>query len=94
MQAPEHCRYCESKEIRIVRVNPRGREVTFIPFWVFLGLSLLILISSFFGTYGNSSNHLITAIPGLILVLTAVFCLLLVARMPKKFKCNNSHVWE
>ena len=94
MQVPEQCRYCGSKAVRIVRVNSRGREVTFIPFWVFLGLSVLILISSFFETYGNSSNHLLTAIPGLILVLTSVFCLMLVARMPKKFKCNNSHVWQ
>lgn len=93
MQVPKKCRYCGSKEIRIVRVNPRGREVTLTPFWVFLGFSLLILISSFFGSYG-SGNHLLTAIPGLILVLTSVLCFLFVARMPKKFKCKNSHLWE
>jgi hypothetical protein len=94
MQIPKKCGYCESKAVRIVRVNSKGREVTFTVFWVFLGFSMLILISSFFGAYGNSSNHLVLALPGLILVLTSVFCLLLVARMPKKFKCENSHTWE
>jgi len=93
MQVPKKCRYCGSKEIRIVRVNPRGREATFTPFWVFLGFSLLILIASFLGAYG-SGNHLVSAVPGLILVLTSVFCLFLVARMPKKFKCKNAHIWE
>ena len=93
MQVPKKCRYCGSKEIRFVRVNSRGREVALMPFLVFLGLSLLILVGSFLGTYG-SGNHLVTAVPGLILVLTAILCLLFIARMPKKFKCANSHIWE
>ena len=76
-----------------MRVNSRGREVALVPFLVFLGLSLLILVGSFLGAYG-SSNHLVSAVPGLILVLTSGFCLFFVARMPKKFKCKNSHVWE
>ena len=93
MQVPNQCRYCESKKIKMVRVNARGREVTFIPFWIFLGCSILILIASFFGAYG-SGNHLLSAVPGLILVLTSILCLFFVARMPKKFKCANSHIWE
>jgi len=93
MQVPKKCRYCGSKTIKTVRVNAKGREVTFTPFWVFLCFSILILIASFLGAYG-SGNHLVTAVPGLILILTAVLCLLFVARMPKKFKCANSHIWE
>ena len=94
MNVPQQCRYCGSKTVRIVRVNSKGREVTFTAFWIFLGFSMLILISSFFGAYGNSGNHLVLALPGLILVLTSALCLLLVARMPKKFRCENSHMWE
>jgi hypothetical protein len=94
MEVPKQCPYCGGNAVRIVHVNPRGRELKFGIFWVFFGFSLLILIGSFFGSYGSSGNQLVLALPGLILVATSVFFLILVARMPKRFRCENSHTWE
>jgi hypothetical protein len=94
MEDPKLCPRCGGSAIRVVHVNPRGREIRFGIFWVFFGFSLLILIGSFFGSYGNSGNYLVAALPGLILVTTSVFFLILVARMPRRFKCGNSHTWE
>ena len=90
----ERCRICGRPAVRVVHVNPRGRELTPGMGWVVLGVSLFLLVGSFFGLYGPSQNHLLLALPGLILVAVAVLSLLLVARMPKRFRCENAHTWE
>lgn len=94
MVDPKMCPKCGHNAVRIVRVNPRGKELRSGFIWLFFGLSVLILISSFFGSYGTSGNHLVYALPGLILVLVAVFYLILFFRLPKRFRCDNSHTWE
>ncbi|SRR6266702_7157197 len=94
MEDPKLCPTCGRNAVRVVHVNPRGRELRSGFFWLFFGLSLVILIASFFGSYGNSGNHLVTALPGLILVFISVFYLFLLTRMPKRFRCENAHTWE
>ena len=94
MKDSNRCRTCGSPAIRVVHVNARGRELTLGMYWVALGVSLFLLIGSFFGLYGPSQNHFALALPGLILVLVSVLCLVLVARMPKKFRCENAHTWQ
>ena len=94
MKDPKLCPYCGRDAVRSVHVNAQGRELRFGFFWVFFGFSLLILIGSFFGSYGNSGNHLVFALPGIILVVTSVFCMILVSRMPRRFRCENAHTWE
>ena|SRR5947209_4474731 len=88
------CRRCGHNAVRVVHVNARGREFTLGMYWLILGVSLFLLIGSFFGLYGTSQNHLVLALPGLILVTVSVLCLVLVARMPKKFQCDNAHTWQ
>jgi hypothetical protein len=94
MEDPKQCPYCGHDAVRVVHVNAQGRELRFGFFWVFFGLSLLILIGSFFGSYGNSGNHLVSALPGIILVVISVLYMILIARMPRRFRCENAHTWE
>lgn len=94
MEEPKRCRYCGGYAVRVVRVNSKGRELRFGMYWFILGFSMFLLIGSFFGLYGNAQNHLVLALPGLILVMVSVLCLILVARMPRKFQCKNSHTWQ
>jgi hypothetical protein len=94
MEDPKRCPKCGHNAVRVKRVNPKGRELGSGFIWLFFGLSVLILISSFFGSYGSSGNHLVFALPGFILVLVAIFYLFLFSRMPKRFRCDNSHTWE
>jgi hypothetical protein len=94
MEDPKLCPKCGHNAVSIRHVNPRGRELRSWAIWLFFGVSVFILISSFFGLYGYSGNHLVTALPGLVLVLIAVFYLFLFSRMPKRFRCDNSHTWE
>jgi hypothetical protein len=94
MEDPKRCPKCGHNAVRVKRVNPKGRELGSGFIWLFFGLSVLILISSFFGSYGSSGNHLVFALPGLVLVLVAIFYLFLFSRMPKRFRCDNSHTWE
>ena len=94
MEDPKLCPECGHNAVRIRRVNPKGIELRSWALWLFFGVSVLILIGSFFGTYGTSGNYLVTAIPGIILVLIAVFFIYLFSRMPKRFRCDNSHSWD
>lgn len=94
MEDPKRCPKCGHNSVRVRRVNPRGRELSTWPIWLFFGLSVLILISSFFGSYGSSGNHLVFALPGLVLVLVAIFYLFLFSRMTKRYTCDNKHTWE
>lgn len=94
MEDPKLCPKCGHNAVRIVHVNPKGRELRSWAVWLFFGVSMLILISSFFGSYGNTGNHLVYALPGLILVLVAIFYLFLFFRLPKRFRCDNAHTWE
>jgi len=94
MEEPNRCPKCGHKAVRVRRVNPKGRELGSGFIWLFFGLSVLILISSFFGSYGTSGNHLVYALPGIILVLVAIFYLFLFSRMPKRFTCDNAHTWD
>ncbi len=94
MEDPKRCPKCGHNAVRVRRVNPKGRELGSSFIWLFFGLSLLIFISSFFGIYGASGNRLVTAIPGLVLVLVAIFYLFLFSRMPKRFRCDNAHTWD
>ena len=88
------CRRCGGEAIRVVRVNAKGREFRLGMYWFVLGVSMFLLIGSFFGLYGPSRNHLLLALPGFILVVVSVLCLILVARMPKRFQCENAHTWQ
>jgi hypothetical protein len=97
MEDPKRCPKCGHNAVRVRRVNLKGNEIGLAPLiagWIFFGLSVLILIGSFFGSYGNASNHLVSAIPGIILVLVAVFYLFLFSRMRKRFRCDNAHTWD
>ena len=94
MEDPKLCPKCGHNAVRTVRLNPRGKEVRVGFIWLFFGLSVLILISSFFGSYGVSGNHLLYALPGIILLLVAIFYLFLFSRLPRRFRCDNSHTWE
>ena len=97
MEDPKRCPKCGHNAVRVRRVNLKGNEIGLGPLiagWIFFGVSVVILISSFFGLYGTSGNHLVTAIPGLVLVLVAVFYLYLFSRMPKRYRCDNAHTWE
>lgn len=55
---------------------------------------MILLIGSFFGIYGSAENHLVLALPGLVLVVVSIGWLILVARMPKRFRCKNAHSWQ
>ncbi|HEY0752806.1 MAG TPA: hypothetical protein VGD98_02410 [Ktedonobacteraceae bacterium] len=88
------CRRCGGEAIRVVHVNPRGKELRLTPYWVTLGVSMILLIGSFFGIYGSAENHLVLALPGLVLVVVSIGWLILVARMPKRFRCKNAHSWQ
>jgi hypothetical protein len=90
----QRCRTCGRPAVRVVRVNARGRELSPGMYWVALAVSLFLLIGSFFGLYGPGNNHLVLALPGLILVAVSLACLILVFRMPKRFRCENAHTWE
>jgi hypothetical protein len=94
MEDPKQCPKCGHKAVRVRYVNPKGREITSWPIWLFFAVSVLILMGSFFGSYGDAGNHLVTAIPGIILVLIAAFYLFLFSRMPKRFRCDNAHTWD
>lgn len=94
MEDPRRCRTCGRYAVRVVRVNSRGKELRFGMYWVILGVSLFLLVGSFLGLYGPSQNHLLLALPGLILVAVSVLSLILVSRMPKKFQCENAHTWQ
>ncbi len=94
MEDSKQCPKCGHNAVRVRRVNPKGREITSWAIWLFFGVSVLILITSFFGSYGTSDDHLRYAIPGLILVMIAVFFLFLFSRMPKRYRCDNSHTWD
>jgi len=94
MEDPNRCPKCGHKAVRVRRVNPKGRELGSAFIWLFFGVSVLILISSFFGSYGTAGNHLTFALPGIVLVLVAFFYLFLFSRMPKRFRCDNSHTWD
>ena len=74
MEDPKRCPKCGHNAVRVRRVNPKGRELGSGFIWLFFGVSVLILIGSFFGSYGDSGSHLPSAIPGIVLVLVA--CLL------------------
>lgn len=91
---PKRCRTCGRPAVRVVRMNARGRTVTPGMYWVVLGVSLFLLIGSFFGLYGSGNNHFVLALPGLVLVAVSVLCLVLVFRMPRRFQCENAHTWE
>ena len=58
MEDPKRCPKCGHNAVRVRRVNPKGRELGSGFIWLFFGVSVLILISSFFGSYGTSGNHL------------------------------------
>jgi hypothetical protein len=88
------CSRCGREAIRVAHVNSKGKEFRLGMYWVVLGVSLFLLIGSFFGLYGPGQNHLVLALPGLLLVLISVLCLVLVARMPKRFQCENAHTWQ
>jgi len=97
MEDPKRCPKCGHNAVRVRRMNLKGNEIGLVPLiagWIFFGLSVLILIGSFFGSYGTSGNRLVTAIPGIILILIAVFYLFLFSRMPKRFRCDNAHTWD
>lgn len=94
MTDQRQCSRCGHYAVRIVHVNARGRELRLGMYWFILAVSLFLLIGSFFGLYGTSQNHLALALPGLVLVAVSVLCLVLVARMPKKFQCDNAHTWQ
>ncbi len=93
MEDQKRCPKCGHNAVRVRHVNPRGKELSSWPIWLFFGVSILILASSFFGSYGSSGN-LVFALPGFILVLVAIFYLFLLSRMPKRFRCDNSHTWD
>lgn len=94
MEDPKKCPKCGHNAVRVRRVNPQGRELGSVFIWLFFAVSLLIFISSFFGLYGTSGNHLVTALPGIILLLVAIFYLYIFSRMPKRFRCDNAHSWD
>jgi hypothetical protein len=94
MEDPKRCPKCGHSAVRVRHVNPRGIEIKTWPIWLFLGVSVLIFAGSFFGSYGTSGNQLVLALPGLILVLVAIFYLYLFSRMPRRYRCDNSHTWE
>jgi hypothetical protein len=94
MENPKRCPKCGHDAVRVRHVNPRGVELSSWPIWLFFGVSILILIGSFFGTYGTSGNHLLYALPGIVLVLVAIFYLFLFSRMPKRYRCDYSHTWD
>jgi hypothetical protein len=94
MEDPKRCPKCGHNAVRFRRVNPRGIEIRSWPIWLFFGVSVLILIGSFFGTYGTGRSQFIYAIPGLILVLVAIFYIYLFSRMPKRYTCDNAHTWD
>jgi hypothetical protein len=97
MEDPKRCPKCGHNAMQVRRVNLKGNEIGVIPLiavWIFFVISVLLLISSFFGSYGTSGNHLLYALPGVILVLVAVFCLYLFSRMPKRFRCDKAHTWD
>ena len=94
MEDPKQCPECGHNAVRVRHVNPKGIEIRSWAIWLFFALSIVILIGSFFGSYGTSGNHLITAIPGIILVLVAIFFLFVFSRMPKRYRCDNAHTWD
>ena len=94
MEDPKRCPKCGHDAVRVRRLNPKGREIATWPIWLFFGVSVLILISSFFGSYGTSGNQFAFALPGIVLVSVAIFYLYLFSRMPKRFRCDNSHTWD
>lgn len=94
MEDPKRCPKCGHSAVRTRRVNPKGRELRSGFIWLFLALSIVILIASFFGSYGSTGNPLVTALPGIVLVLIAVFYLFLFSKMPKRYSCDNAHTWD
>jgi hypothetical protein len=97
MEDPKRCPKCGHKAECVRRVNPKGNELGLGPIiagWILFVLSVVILISSFFGLYGTGGNQLLYALPGIILVLVAVFYLYLFSRMPKRYRCDNAHTWD
>ena len=94
MEDPKRCPKCGHNAVRVKRVNPKGRELGSGFIWLFFGVSLLILIGSFFGSYGDSGSHFAFALPGIVLVLVACFYLFLFSRMPKRYRCDKSHTWD
>ncbi len=94
MKDPKRCPKCGHKAVRVRRVNPKGRELGSFAIWLFFALCVVILIASFFGLYGSSTNHLLTTLPGVVLVLVAIFYLYLFSRMPKRYRCDKAHTWD
>ncbi len=94
MEDPKQCPECGHNAVRVKRVNPNGRELGSFAIWLFFGLSIVIFFASFFGLYGPYANRLLTAIPGIILVLIATFFLFLFSKMPKRYRCDNAHTWD
>ena len=56
MEDPKLCPECGHNAVRVRRVNPKGIELRSWALWLFFGVSVLILIGSFFGTYGTSGT--------------------------------------
>ena len=45
MEDPKRCPKCGHNAVRVRRVNPKGREITSWPIWLFFGVSVLILMA-------------------------------------------------
>ena len=67
MEDPKRCPKCGHKAVRVRYVNPKGREITSWPIWLFFGVSVLILIGLILRIVWHSGNHLIMLFLAIVL---------------------------